>query len=195
MPDSLQQQFRQLLDTDVTKTIHRDTYPAISTSRPELNQAGRAVLITGGGTSVGFGIARSFVRASADIVIIIGRRPDVITKAGSSLEQEAKAAGTNTMIIARVCDANNPAEVDALWKDIASRGIIIDIYVANAAKFSEPKPIFELGAAEIWSQLEVNARSPLYFAEKLNSQKTSKQKVFSPLADYPLDPFIPAFVT
>jgi hypothetical protein len=66
-----------------------------------------------------------------------------------------------------------------LWKDLAERSIIIDVYVANAAKFSEPKTIFELGADEVWSQVEVNAKSPLYFAEKFNSQQSSKQKVYS----------------
>ncbi|KIN06827.1 hypothetical protein OIDMADRAFT_108095 [Oidiodendron maius Zn] len=172
-PQSL---FQTLLETNITKTIHRDTYPAISTARPELVQAGRTVLITGGGTGVGLSIARSFVRASADMIIIIGRRSDVLKTASSNLEQEAKAAGTSTKIITRTCDVANLAEVEALWQDLALEDITVDVYIANAARFTEPKSILELGADEVWSQVEINARSPLYFAEKFYSQKSGKQK-------------------
>jgi NAD(P)-dependent dehydrogenase (short-subunit alcohol dehydrogenase family) len=178
----LLEQLKTLIETDMTNTIHRNTYPAISPSRPELNQAGRTVLITGGGTGIGFAIARSFVRASASTVIIIGRRSDVLGTAGSSLKQDAKAIGADTKIITRTCDVTSLAEIEALWKDFAVQGIIVDVYVANAAKFSEPKPIFELGADEVWSQMEMNAKSPLYFAEKFYSQQGDKQKVDSPLS-------------
>jgi NADPH:quinone reductase-like Zn-dependent oxidoreductase len=69
--ETIDQLFKSLLHTEVTKTVHRDVYPAISPSRPELNQAGRVVLVTGGGTGVGHSVARAFVRAAADTVIII----------------------------------------------------------------------------------------------------------------------------
>jgi hypothetical protein len=64
------QLFKLLLHTEITKTVHRDVYPAISPSRPELSQAGRVVLVTGGGTGVGHSIARSFVRASATLSLL-----------------------------------------------------------------------------------------------------------------------------
>ncbi|KAK9333506.1 hypothetical protein V1520DRAFT_142870 [Lipomyces starkeyi] len=172
----LQQLLQQLMQTNVTKTVQRELYPAILPSRPELSQAGKVVLITGGGTGVGYAIARSFVQASADTVIIIGRRVEVLASAGSLLEQEAKTAGTNTKIVTRPCDVVNLGQVDELWKDLATQGITVDVFVANAAKFTEPKPILELGADEVWSQFEVNAKSPLYFTEKFYSQPGDKQK-------------------
>ncbi|KUJ09629.1 NAD(P)-binding protein [Mollisia scopiformis] len=175
-PEFVDQLFKTLLHTEVTKKVHRDVYPAISPSRPELSQAGKVVLITGGGTGVGFSSARSFVRAAADTVIILGRRVEVLETAVSALEKEAKVTGTNTKIISRVCDATNLTEVNEFWKDLAEKGIIVDVYIANAAKFTEPKPILELGADEVWSQMEVNAKSPLYFVEKFYSQPSEKQK-------------------
>ena len=171
--------FQSLITTDVTKTTHRDTYPAISSSRPALRQTGRTVLITGGGTGVGFSIARSFIRASAHTVIIIGRRSDVLASASAILQQEAKSAGTNTRVITYTCDVVNKTEVEALWDGFAAQSITIDVFVANAAKFSEPNTIFELGADEVWSQIEVNAKAPLYFAEKFYAQKGDKQKVIN----------------
>jgi NAD(P)-dependent dehydrogenase (short-subunit alcohol dehydrogenase family) len=148
-PEAIDQMFKSLLHTEVTKIVHRDIYPALSPSRPELSQAGRVVLITGGGTGVGYSIARAFVRASADTVIIIGRRTDVLATSAARLEQEAKATGTKTKVIARTCNVVNPAEVETFWKELVAQGIIVDVYIANAAKFTEPKPILELGADEV----------------------------------------------
>jgi hypothetical protein len=78
--------FRQLLKTNVTKTVHNDVYPPIDPLRPELSQRGRVVLIPGGGTGVGFSITESFVRASTNAIIIIARRYDVLNAAAAKLE-------------------------------------------------------------------------------------------------------------
>jgi NAD(P)-dependent dehydrogenase (short-subunit alcohol dehydrogenase family) len=177
-PEVVEQLFNAVLpQKNVTQNTHREPYPAVSPSRPELSQAGRVVLVTGGGTGVGYSIARSFVRAAADTVIIIGRRQNVIAEAASNLEKKAKAVGTNTKIISRSLDATDLTMVDALWKDLAAQGITVDVYVANAAKFSDGKSILELGFDEVWSQIETNAKSPLYITEKFCAQSGDKKKV------------------
>lgn len=178
--EELQHLFKQGYETNVTETAHRELYPALSPSNPELNQAGKVVLITGGGTGVGYAISRAFVQASADTVIILGRRSKVLATAASKLEQEAKAAGTDTKIVTRTCDVTNLTEVKAFWKDLAAKGVEVDVFVANAVKFSEPKPILELGAAEIWTQFEANVKSPLHMVENFHSQPGEKQKVSIP---------------
>lgn len=177
--------FKSLSETNVTSTVHQEVYPAIDPSRPELSQHGKTVLITGGGTGVGLAIARAFVQAAADTVIIIGRRSDVLATTRSRLEEEAKTSGTNTKIIARACDLVDLAAVEEFWKDLAAQGITVDVLVANAVKFTKPKPIFELGADEVWSQFEVNVKAPLYFTEKFYSQPSEKQKASrSPLFSF-----------
>ncbi|CAG1960968.1 unnamed protein product [Fusarium graminearum] len=90
--------------TDVTKTVHTEPYDAISPENPKLSQAGKTILITGGGTTIGNAIGRSFVRSSAETVIIIGRRPEVLQEGARRLEQEAKTTGTHTKIIHRQLD-------------------------------------------------------------------------------------------
>lgn len=45
-----------------TKTIHKTTYPTIDPARPELSQAGRTVVITGGSAGIGFAIAQGFAQ-------------------------------------------------------------------------------------------------------------------------------------
>ena len=178
---SLEAILDEIRRTDLTKTIHRKVYPAIDPTRPALNQAGKSVLVTGGGTNIGFAIAQAFLRASAAIIIIVGRRADVLDTARSRLEQEAKDLGLGTKVIATTCDVVKSDQVDALWKDLEAKGIFVDVYVANAAKFTEPEPMMKLGFDEVWSQVETNVKSPLYFATKFHAQSgaSDKQKVRS----------------
>lgn len=180
---SLEQILIDIRQTNVTKTVHRKSYAAIEPTRVELSQAGRAILITGGGTGAGLAMAKAFIRASAATIIIIGRRANILGTARARLIEEAKAAGTGTNVIAQTCDVTNTAEVDALWKHLAEKGIMVDVYVANAAKFTEPKPLLELGTEEVWNQVETNVKFPLYFAEKFHAQPNDNpegQKVCTP---------------
>jgi NAD(P)-dependent dehydrogenase (short-subunit alcohol dehydrogenase family) len=163
--------------TNVTKTVHQEPYDAISPTRPELSQAGRTVLITGGGTGAGLAMAHAFIQASAAVIVIVGRRAEVLEAARLKLEDEAKSVGTNTRIIAHPCDGTKVSDIDALWQYLGDQNIFVDVYVANAAKFTEPKPMMELGTEEVWSQVETNVWSPLYFTEKFCKQPTDKQKV------------------
>ncbi|KAK5054574.1 hypothetical protein LTR84_001465 [Exophiala bonariae] len=172
----LEKMLRPLAYTNVTKTIHRQAYPALSPSNPEFSQAGKVILIPGGGTGVGLNIAKAFVQASAATVIIIGRRGDVLAAAASQLEADAKNAGSPTKIVQRAVDIVDVAQVDKFWKDLAAENIVVDVWVANAAKGSDPKPLLTLGADEVWSQVEVNAKSALYFAERFYAQPGDERK-------------------
>src|SRR5687768_16774931 len=68
--------------------IHRESYEAISPSCPELSQAGNTVLVAGASTGVGFSIAKSFAAASADRIIITGRRQDVLDMAAAGISEK-----------------------------------------------------------------------------------------------------------
>jgi NADP-dependent 3-hydroxy acid dehydrogenase YdfG len=167
----------EIRKSNVTKTIHEAPYAAVSPTRPELSQAGKTVLITGGGTGAGYAMARSFVQASASTMIIVGRRAEVLEAARVKLEEEAKTLDTGTKIISRPVDVVDTAEVDALWKYLSNQGIFVDVYVNNAAKFTEPTPMVELGFGEVWSQFETNTKTPMYFAMKFCKQPGKTQKV------------------
>jgi NAD(P)-dependent dehydrogenase (short-subunit alcohol dehydrogenase family) len=174
---SVAEVLQEIRRTNVTQTIHQTPYYAISSTRAELSQAGRSVLITGGGTGVGFSIAQAFIRASAATIIIVGRRAAVLNSARSRLEEEAKALGAGTKIITKPCDVISTTEVDEFWEYLREQDISVDVYVANAAKFTEVQPLLELGTEEVWNQVETNVKSPLHFVEKFWKQPGDKQKV------------------
>ncbi|KAJ3804589.1 short-chain dehydrogenase/reductase [Lentinula aff. lateritia] len=118
---------------NVTRTHHHDTYPAISPIKPSLSQAGRAVLITGGGGGIGFEIARSFAKASASQIVIVGRRGAVLDAAAVKLREEFK--GTTTQFIARQGDIGDDTSISSLWDFLNSQNIFIRVLVLNAAHF------------------------------------------------------------
>jgi NAD(P)-dependent dehydrogenase (short-subunit alcohol dehydrogenase family) len=168
---------KEIRQTNVTKTIHTKPYDAISLSRPELKQTGKTVLITGGGTGIGLAIAKAFVGASAATVIIVGRRAAVLDTARTVLEHEAKSTETGTKIVTRTCDVANISEVNALWQYFSDEHILVDVYVANAAVFEDPSTMVDLGADRVWEMMEINAKSCVYFSEKLYRQSGDKPKV------------------
>lgn len=156
---------RQLKGTNFTSVIHDKPYETISLARPELSQKGRTVLVTGGAINIGFSIARSFVRAGAESVIIIGRRQDALDDAALKLEKEG-----SSKILTLSCDQADTRSVQTMWTRLAQRNILVDVLVLNAADFVEEKPILELGRGRLWEAYVTNVRGLLDMVEAFNAQ-------------------------
>ncbi|KAK2778613.1 short chain dehydrogenase [Colletotrichum kahawae] len=155
-----------------TKTVHKTTYPIINPARPELSQAGRTVVITGGSAGIGFAIAQGFAQAGAKHIIILGRRQNVLDEAVLQLHKEYPSV----KIDGRQSDVSDLEETDALWKGFENDGIFVDVLVLNAALVSAGSPILELGRDEVWGQYLVNVRSHLDFTERFYKQKSGENR-------------------
>lgn len=166
-----------------TKTSHRTSYPSISPSRPELSQAGKTVLVTGGSAGIGYAIARSFVQAHAGKLIILGRRPTAVSKAVSSLSTLASSLGSPTTVIGLECDMGSPVDTALLWGKFAGEGTVLDVLVLNAASIPPMKPatsgtamppvfpLLEVGA-DLWTKhYDVNVRAQIDWAGRFYSQQ------------------------
>ncbi|KIK64761.1 hypothetical protein GYMLUDRAFT_195206 [Collybiopsis luxurians FD-317 M1] len=114
----------------LTKTFRRDTYPAISPDKPSLSQAGKTVVITGGGSGIGLRISRSFAKASASRIILVSRRNDVLEDAASKLRAEFK--GTGTIFIAQQADLSDDSSIASLWDTLHSQNIFVHVLILNA---------------------------------------------------------------
>ncbi|KAL8367249.1 hypothetical protein RB599_010300 [Gaeumannomyces hyphopodioides] len=150
--------------TNVTKTVHATSYPAISPLRPELSQAGRTVLITGGGSGCGLNVAKSFVAAKAARVVIVGRRIDTLAAAQKELEEEAAKLSSPSVILHRQCDVAVDADVEKVWVD-AEIGPV-HVLVLSAASFQkDPKSLVDFGYKNLWPLFETNVKGNLHMTE------------------------------
>ncbi|KAE9401799.1 short-chain dehydrogenase/reductase, partial [Gymnopus androsaceus JB14] len=114
----------------LTPTYHRDTYPSISPTKPSLTQAGKSILITGGGDGIGLEIARSFARARASRIIIVGRRAGLLDEAVGKLRDEFHSGGTDFM--AHQTDIGSDTSISSLWEFLHSQNILVHVIVFNA---------------------------------------------------------------
>jgi NAD(P)-dependent dehydrogenase (short-subunit alcohol dehydrogenase family) len=106
--------------------------------------AGKAVLVTGGGSGIGLAVARLFLDAGARVAIT-GRDADKLRRAADLLK-----AGDR--LLARPADVTDPAQVDALVRDVIARFQRIDILVNNAGLNVKERSFREL-TPERWRQL------------------------------------------
>jgi NAD(P)-dependent dehydrogenase (short-subunit alcohol dehydrogenase family) len=88
--------------------------------------AGKRILITGGGTGLGYSMGRRFLELGARLAIC-GRRVEVLEKAAASLSAE-----TGGEIATFGCDVRDAAAVEAMVEQIWATGPL-DALVNNAA--------------------------------------------------------------
>jgi NAD(P)-dependent dehydrogenase (short-subunit alcohol dehydrogenase family) len=137
-----------------TAKWHTDTYAAIDLSGPELSLARKTVVITGGGASIGGAIARSFAKAGASKIAIVGRRENVL------LNNKAKMAA---LVGAFHQDTHSSYQyqyegrVDHAFETIAAKFGTPDILVNSTAYFGGPHPILQDSIDEWFRAFEVNA--------------------------------------
>jgi 2,4-dienoyl-CoA reductase [(3E)-enoyl-CoA-producing], peroxisomal len=90
---------------------------------------GQVALITGGGSGIGFEIARQILRHGAHGVLICGRRASFLTRAVHMLQQEHP----QTQVAYAVCDVRNPEQCQAAVATCQSKWQRLDILVNGAA--------------------------------------------------------------
>ncbi len=88
---------------------------------------GQTVVITGGGTGLGYSMGRYLLQLGARLVIC-GRRAEVLEKAAATLRDE-----TGGEVLAQPCDVRVPEQVDALLQAALARFGGVHGLVNNAA--------------------------------------------------------------
>ena len=157
----------------LVSTVHRSPYPSLSPFRPELNQSGRTVLITGGSAGIGLAIARAYAEASASKIILTGRRSDVLYQASSQLLD----LFPDVEVIPHVCDVGSAQESARLWSNLENDGIFVDVLVLNAARFGQQQqPLLEADLNAAWTLYETNVKALLDFSQRLYKQRGAELK-------------------
>lgn len=90
--------------------------------------AGRVIVVTGGGTGLGYSMSKYFLELGASVVIT-SRKIDVLTESAEKLQQETN----NENILPLACDVRKYEEVEALLKTSVEKFGKVDGLVNNAA--------------------------------------------------------------
>ena len=93
----------------------------------------KTVIVTGGGTGIGFEIAKSFVLCGAKVTIA-GRRKDVLEEALLQIKKKIPKSEDN--IISLTCDMSNEQSVNDLFQTVQSTFNNIDILINNCGTWS-----------------------------------------------------------
>ncbi|KAK4163992.1 hypothetical protein QBC43DRAFT_353685 [Cladorrhinum sp. PSN259] len=160
------------------KTIRRGPYPAISPLKPENNQAGKTILITGGAGGIGFAHAKAFIHAGAAHVIITSRREGFLRDGVAQLEAEVKAVGGNTKISGYASDGSDITESKRLWNELKESGIHVDVLVLNAAGGNVVGPLIDGDVEEIWKVYEINVLALLNYTKLFYDQPDKTRKKY-----------------
>jgi FlaA1/EpsC-like NDP-sugar epimerase len=106
-----------------------------SNSLRELSQ-GKSIVITGGGTGIGAGIAHAFAAAGSTQIAVLGRRQTKL----SETAQAIRTAVPGTKILTLSTDVTDIASVNTAFEEILKAFGRIDVLVNNAGAISTFTP-------------------------------------------------------
>jgi uncharacterized oxidoreductase len=148
------------------------------------------ILITGGATGIGFGLAERFMQEN-NTVIICGRRESALQEASGKLPS----------IITKVCDLSVPAGREELFQWIAKEHPDLDVLINNAG-IQQWMSIFDSNFFDrAKEEITINIETPVHLVSlflNLPSLKTivnvTSGLSFSPLAKTPVYSATKAFL-
>ena len=118
-----------------------------------MNLNGNTVLVTGGASGIGFGLAQRFVHAGST-VIICGRREGKLAEAQAACPE----------LHARTCDVADPSEREALFAWATNNFPDVNVLINNAGiqqriNLQEP-PVWD----DIEREIAINLSAPIHLA-------------------------------
>jgi len=128
-------------------TWRNDTYPAISPSRPELNSAGKVIVITGAGSGIGRETALAFASAGAAKIVLLGRKESTLVETRDALPESCEGL----IHTVSVTDSHT-------LKKIASEVGPWDVLILNAGFLSSPAKIVDADTDDWWQSYETNVK-------------------------------------
>ncbi|WP_416695877.1 SDR family NAD(P)-dependent oxidoreductase [Candidatus Pseudothioglobus sp. Uisw_050_01] len=112
------------------------------------NFINKTVIISGGGSGIGYEIAKSFLQNGANVAIL-GRREEVLIDSVKKMTSEVN--NSNNRVISIPCDLSQDDEVNEVFMKVIGHFKSIDIVINNCATWII-KPVNELSVIELDEQ-------------------------------------------
>ncbi|KAL2807901.1 oxidoreductase [Aspergillus granulosus] len=135
--------------TQFTKELYYDVYPSVEPSTALLSQRGK-------------GIAMSFAKAKASVLILAGRNKQDLMSAAAEIHAVAPEVQTDI----RVIDISNEAQVKSAFFDLKGAYPRIDILINNAGSGDSPLPIVEVEVERWWYNFEVMVKGTFLMTQQ-----------------------------
>jgi NAD(P)-dependent dehydrogenase (short-subunit alcohol dehydrogenase family) len=129
--------------------------------------AGKAVLVTGGGSGIGLATARALLAEGARVAIT-GRSAD-------KLRQAADALTAGDRLLHQAADVTDPAQVQRLVQDVTARLGKIDVLVNNAGLNIKARAFRELTAESYHQLLAANLHGAFYCMQAVVPQMRERR--------------------
>ena len=129
--------------------------------------AGKAVLVTGGGSGIGLATARALLAEGARVAIA-GRSAD-------KLRQAADALAAGDRLHCQAADVTDPAQVQRLVQDVTARLGKIDVLVNNAGLNIKERAFRELTAESYHRLLGANLHGAFYCMQAVVPQMRQRR--------------------
>ncbi len=135
-------------------------------SNQPFHLSGKLALITGGGTGLGFGIAKAFLEAGLEKLVITGRREQVLKDACVQLSGRAEYI---------VNDITDTESLPGLIEDIETRFGPIDILVNNAG-INQKKKTLEVSDSEFDKIIQTNLNSLFVLSRETGKKMVGRER-------------------
>lgn len=143
-----------------TQKWHSKAYESISPRRPQLSVAGKAVVVTGGGTGIGAATARCFCEAGASRIALLGRRQQPLQETKAALERDF----ANIEVFVASTDVTDHEQVNKAFSDFASNGEI-DVLVSGAATTGPIVPVKDVDGESFLGAIQTNLSGSFFVAQ------------------------------
>jgi NAD(P)-dependent dehydrogenase (short-subunit alcohol dehydrogenase family) len=158
-----------------TKHVYQDQYPSIDPTRPELNLAGKVVIITGASRGVGAkAFAPAFAKAGVKGIALLATNAEKLTK----VAEEVKQINPSVNALSVTVDISDTKSVEAAFEKIKSTFGHADILINNAGLNTEGEGQL-LGDVEdvesYWKMFEVNSKGALLMSRAFIRQLPSPE--------------------
>ncbi len=118
---------------------------------------GKYAIITGGGSGLGFGIARRFVLEGANVALV-GRSPDKLSASAHQIQTG------QTQVLAIPCDVTDETQVQEMVSKVVQAFGTVNVVVNCAGVRGSVGTVVEMDLKGWWEAFRVNTTGPLLVA-------------------------------
>ncbi|KAK9413327.1 putative NAD(P)-binding protein [Seiridium unicorne] len=135
----------------LTKSMHRDVYPAVDPAKnKDLDASTKVIAIFGATSGLGFAVAKSWSSAKAKGIVLVGRN-------GEGLQKAEKDLASGSEVLSVVADVTSFPGTESVFKKALEKFGHVDV-VVNAFGAMNVAPVGSQGAEAWWENFEVNVK-------------------------------------